>query len=241
MGSKQANAPTEPSVVEIDTLLAGGRLDEAEQILIDLHQRNPDFADICNKMGQLYFQKGDYLRAKEFLNRAVRLNPYYTEASLNLAVTLNEIGQYNEAKKIIDQAKDRVKERKSLIDPFIAGKLANRHKELGDIYRELGLLESSSEEYRKALSLAPGFADIQVRLGVALREMGFIDDALEVFSKAAATRPDYLDSRIQLGITFFSRGFVDRAATEWREVLKVDPDNQRAKMYMSFIRDQEGR
>ncbi|NOY86372.1 MAG: tetratricopeptide repeat protein [Deltaproteobacteria bacterium] len=226
-------------IAEVDVLILRGQLDDAEKSLLAMHKRNPDFADICNKMGQLYFQKGDYLRAKEFLARAVRLNPDYTEASLNLAVTYNEIGKYEEARKVVDRARERVRRKKIPIDPFIAGKLANKHKEVGDIYRELGLMQESVDEYRKALTLSPGFADIQVKLGIALREMGRIDEALDIFSTTAIKRPDYLDARIQLGITYFSRGFVDRAQDEWEEVLRLDPQYSKALMYLSFIREQE--
>lgn len=229
----------ELSLTEVDALIAGDRLDEAESILIELHQKNPEFADVCNRIGQLYFKKGDYLRAKEFLAKAVRVNPDYTEASLNLAVTLNEIGRYEEAKDVVQRAQNRVTSRQVSLDPFVAGKLANKHVEVGDIYRELGLLEEGLDEYRKALDLAPGFADVQVKMGVILREMGHFDDALEVFARTATARPDFLDARIQLGITYFSRGFLDRAAAEWREVLKTHPMNPKARMYLSFLENQE--
>jgi tetratricopeptide (TPR) repeat protein len=231
--------PVETSLAEADLFMVRGQLDDAEKTLLVIHQQNPDYADICNKMGQLYYQKGDYVRAKEFLIKAVRLNPDYTEASLNLAVTFNEIGQYGEAKKIVQQARERVSRKDPPLDPFISGKLANKHKEVGDIYRELGLLKESSDEYRKALALSPGFADIQVKLGITMREMGQIDEAIEMFAKTAAQRPDYTDARIQLGITYFSRGFVDRAMAEWEEVLKIDPLHMKAGMYMSFVKDQD--
>lgn len=223
------------SLSQVDELLAQGRTGEAEKALQDIYRRNPDFADVCNRMGQLYFELGNYARGKEFFERAVRLNPDYTEASLNLAVTLNELRQYGKAKEIIEQAQSRATRRKNALEPFIAGKLANKHKEIGDIYRELNMYPESVEEYRKALGLSPGFPDIQVKLAVTLRELGKTDEALEILTKTTQQRPDYLDARIQLGITFFSRGFLDRASDQWKEVLRTNPSHTKALMYMSFL------
>ncbi len=230
-----------PTVSQIDELIAQGRISEAEKSLQAIYRQNPDFADICNRLGQLYFQTGNFNRAREFLERSVRLNPDYTEASLNLAITLNELKQYGKAKEVIDQAQARATRKKTPLEPFIAGKLANKHKEVGDIYKDLGMLIEGIEEYRKALNLSPGFPDIQVKLAVTLREIGMTDEALEILTKATEHRPDYLDARIQLGITYFSRGFLDRASDQWKEVLKADPSNTKALMYMSFLEGEKNR
>ena len=223
------------TVSEIDDLMALGQMEQAEEALIAIYQKNPDFADVCNRLGQIYYQQGKYTRAREFFERAVRLNPDYTEASLNLAVTLNELKQYGRAKEVIDQAQQRATRKRTPIEPFVAGKLANKHKEIADIYREMGMFVESIDEYRKALNLSPGFPDIQVKLAVALREIGMTDEALDILTRTAENRPDYLDARIQLGITYFSRGFLDRAKEQWREVLKVDASHGKALMYMSFL------
>ncbi|UCF89019.1 MAG: tetratricopeptide repeat protein [bacterium] len=223
------------TITQIDDLIDHGQIEEAEETLLSIYRQNPDFADICNRLGQIYYQKGEHARAREFLERAVRLNPDYTEASLNLAVTLNEMKQYGRAKEVIEQAQIRANRKRTALEPFIAGKLANKHMEIADIYRELGMFVESIDEYRKALNISPGFPDIQVKLAVTLREIGMTDEALEVLIKATEHRPDYLDARIQLGITYFSRGFLDRAKEQWKLVLKADPSHTRALMYMSFL------
>jgi len=224
------------TITEIDDLINHGQIDEAEEALVSIYRNNPDFADVCNRLGQIYYQKGEYTRAREFLERAVRLNPDYTEASLNLAVTLNEMKQYGRAKEVIEQAQLRATRKRTALEPFIAGKLANKHMEIGDIYRELGMFVESIDEYRKALNISPGFPDIQVKLAVTLREIGMTDEALDILTRATEHRPDYLDARIQLGITYFSRGFLDRAKEQWELVLKTDPSHTKALMYMSFLK-----
>jgi len=228
------------TVTEIDDLIDHGQIDEAEEALIVIYRNNPDFADVCNRLGQTYYHKGDYTKAREFLEKAVRLNPDYTEASLNLAVTLNEMKQYGRAKEVIEQAQLRATRKRTALDPFIAGKLANKHMEIGDIYRELGMFVESIDEYRKALNISPGFPDIQIKLAVTLREIGMTDEALDILTKAIEQRPDYLDTRIQLGITYFSRGFLDMAKEQWELVLETDPSHTKALMYMSFLKKGTG-
>jgi len=223
------------TVTQIDDLMSHEQLDEAESALVSIYRTNPDFADVCNRLGQIYYQKGEYGKARDFLQRAVRLNPDYTEASLNLAVTLNEMKQYGRAKEVIEQAQFRATRKRAALEPFIAGKLANKHKEIADIYRELGMFADSIDEYRKALRISPGFPDIQVKLAVTLRESGMTDEALDILTRTIEHRPDYLDARIQLGITYFSRGFLDRAKEQWQLVLNTDPSHTKALMYMSFL------
>ena len=234
---KADKALTAPAITEVDELINTNRYKEAERILLGMHKENPHFADVCNRIGQLYCDMGNYKRAKEFFQRALKLNPDYTEASLNLAVTFNELKQYGQATETMEQAGKRAVRRRTSIEPFIAGKLANKHKETGDIYKQLGLMDESIAEYRKALSLSPGFPDIQVRLAIALREVGLVDEALDVLSMTIDHRPDFVDARIQMGITFFSQGFVDHAREQWQEVLRHDPENTKARMYMNFTSD----
>jgi len=231
--------PNRYTIVEIDDLISHGQLDKAEAALLSIYRKNPDFADVCNRLGQIYYQKDEFTKARDFLERAVRLNPDYTEASLNLAVTLNEMKQYGRAKEVIEQAQHRAARKRAPLEPFIAGKLANKHKEIGDIYRELGMLVDSIDEYRKALNISPGFPDIQVRLAVTLRELGMTDEALDILIRTIEHRPDYLDARIQLGITYFSRGFLERAREQWDQVLRTDPSHTKALMYMSFLNNSD--
>ena len=52
------------------------------------------FADVHNMLGVIHHDQGDLPRAQEQFEAALRINPNYTEAILNLTVTYNEIGRY---------------------------------------------------------------------------------------------------------------------------------------------------
>ena len=70
---------------------------------------------------------------------ALRLNPAYTEAALNLVVACNDLGKYGEARTIYEQAMAACRRRRE-VDPFVKGKIANMHAELGATYRAVGVL-----------------------------------------------------------------------------------------------------
>ena len=113
------------------------------------------FADVWNMLGVIYHAQGKFQKAIDCFSNALSINPNYTEAQLHLAVTYNDLGQYDKAQKIYRQAKEykgvEADAQDRLPDSFVRGKLANMHAELGDTYWGIGLFEEALEEYSKAL------------------------------------------------------------------------------------------
>ena len=48
----------------------------------------------------VFHDQGQFARAQRAFEAALRLNPAYTEAALNLAVIYNDMGKYREAKEV---------------------------------------------------------------------------------------------------------------------------------------------
>ncbi len=213
---------------------------EAQKYLEQVVTVRP-YADVYNKLGQIYHGKGELSRAADAFRKALSLNPGYTEVSLNLAVTLNDMGKYAEANEIFGRAAKIAHGSPYSIDPFIKGKLANEHARIGDIYYDMGLFGEAVEEYRKAINLRPACVDILTKVGIAYREKGMYNEAIREFMKAREIHPRYIPARINLGITYYMKGFIDLAVKEWTETLEMNPENSDAKMYLKFIQsEQEG-
>ena len=87
--------------------------------------------------------------------QALKINPSYSEASLNLAVLYNDLGKYNEAREIYNHTLHLATHRQGEMDPFIAGKLANMHADTGDAYLSAGLHAQAVEEFQQSLGAAP--------------------------------------------------------------------------------------
>jgi tetratricopeptide (TPR) repeat protein len=209
---------------------------QAESIFHRILSVNPRFADIQNKMGIIYSTTNRLDLAVKAFEKALESNPGYTEASLNLAITYSDAGQYEKAREVFERAASLTKQGAGDIDPFIKGKLANEHLKIGNIYIDLRLLDEAIDEFQKALRLAPTFADIITQLGIAYREKGQHDEAIRHFNHAKEVRPAYMPPRIHLGLTYYSRGFYGLAEEEWREALRIDPDNAAVKTYLNFVK-----
>jgi len=210
---------------------------EAEKLLEKLSTEAPFFADVFNKLGVIYHQRGAFGRASKAFEKALELNPRYTEAALNLAVTYNNLGRYEKASTAFQNAARFTQSGTGALDPFIRGKLANQHADLGDIYFDLGLLAEAVEEYRKAVHLGPKFADLRTKLAVALREKGDFDAALVEFQEALKVNAKYVPAYLHLGVTYYMRGLIDRAVLVWKTALKASPNDKSVRVYLEFIKE----
>ena len=124
--------------------------------------------------------------------RALEINPAYTEAALNLAVTYNDLGKYREAKEVYQRALAASKNAPRSLDPFAKGKIANMHADIGAAYHAVGMYADAVREYQRALALCPTFVDIRTRLGTTLREMGDAAEAVREFERVRAENPRFL-------------------------------------------------
>ncbi len=213
------------------------RFDEAERLFLKLLERNSNgYADVFNRLGFIAFQKGLLDRASKYFEKALSLNPKYTDAALNLVITYNELQRFPEAERVFAQASKVVRSEPASMDPFIQGKLANEHGKLGDAYHDQGMYEAALDEYRKAVGLRPKFVDILTKIGIALREKGELDQAVDAFEKAKAANPKYIPAYIHLGITYFSQGRHPSAVEEWKAAQKMDPANRAVQIYLKLAK-----
>jgi tetratricopeptide (TPR) repeat protein len=226
----------------IKELLARGRdhyqkreFDKADYILREVIEHADGFADVYDMLGIIAHSRGDLHAAARYFERAVSLNPSYTEALLNLAVTYNDLGRYEAARQIHSKVRKLGNAGPVQIDPFARGKIANMHADLGHAYAEAGIVHEAIEQYLKAVHLCPSFADLRTRLGNLYRDGGDLQRAREQYEAAKNANPRYVQARVLLGVTLFSLGDSAGARHEWNEVLAEDPENKSAQMYVRML------
>ncbi len=208
---------------------------QAELYLSQFVQQNQSFADVYNMLGLIFHQSQDFSKAIAAFESALRINPGYTEASLNLAVTYNDIGKYAAAREVYQAAIARQPALVGRLDPYVQGKIANMHADIGDVYASTGLLQEAMVQYQRALELGPSFVDIHIKLADAQRDLGLHGDALNTFEQLLALHPQSMRGRVHYGIALYSAGLQSEAVEVWESVLAEDPYDKSARMYLNLV------
>lgn len=209
----------------------------AEGYLNQVLETDHHFADVFNMLGVIFHDRGLFSKAHKNFEKALEINPAYTEAALNLAVTYNDLGRYEEAKQIYSRVLSHTPSRPDELDPFVRGKVANMYADIGDVYLSSGLYSQATQEYRKALDMGPGFVDIRLRLAQSLRDGGQREEAVLELRRILEERPEFSSARLHLGITLYALGRSQEAIHEWKELLRIDPNNRSCQMYLNLIKE----
>lgn len=211
-------------------------MDKAEYLLKQVAAQTDRFADVFDMLGVIAHSKGEFADAERCFERAVAINPSYTEAQLNLMVTYNDLGKYDAARTIYASIRARARPEAEVADPFARGRLANMHADLAQAYLDVGMPIDAARELQRAVDLCPTFADLRTRLGNVYRDQGEVERALVEYEAAKAANPKYLQARVALAVLLLSRGDARGAIAELEEVAAIDPEHKTAQMYLRVAR-----
>ena len=217
---------------------AFGEMDflRAERLLREAVAAGAKYADIYYTLGLIEHHRGNFRQAVDQFGLAVAANPDYTEALLSLSITLNDMGRYEEARAAYAKAaevlsRDGAAPRENLF----RGRIANLHKELGELYLALGQHDDAIVEFRKSVAVAPWYPDLRIRLVVALRESGRTEEALSEVDAFLEGSPRSAPALLQKGILHYLAGDRLAARRSWEEALYRDPLNRLVQVYLNTL------
>ena len=198
-------------------------------------ERNPRYPDIRHLTGLCLSFVGQTEDALREFEAAVALNDSYVEAHLNRAITLNELGRYDEAREAFGRATELEQGRSEKFPAAVSAKLANAHLHVGDLYMAANAPGEAAEEYRAALGMRPRFTDIRNKLATALLQLGRIEEAERELTVALDHNPRYLEARLNLGLARFRQGDERGAREHWGLAREQAPDDAQVRAYWSLI------
>jgi superkiller protein 3 len=190
--------------------LLRGAAAEAETLLTELLEAEPESPKLWNERGVASHQRGVLAEAERYYRESLRLDPNYALARNNLAVLQHHLG---------DEGAE---------DSFRLALEGGRG--LGDIWRNLGLLlgrrgrrGDAVSAYRRALELEPGSAVAWTGMGAVLLEGGRLSEARAAFVRAVDLDPELAEARYQLAFALSAAGDYRGALRETRHALELDP------------------
>lgn len=225
-----------PDDRRIHELLSRRDFIKAEALIREKLSRNPDSADAYYLLGVLRYFQGQIGETVEHLRKALSINPNHTDAATCLSVLFNDIGKYDDAKKVFEQANQTVNRKNAGDEVGVDRKFAVKHLELADLYFRYRRYDEAIEEYSKAALLDPRSLEIRIRRAKAYAKKGFITRALQELQQLKHEDPMFIPAKIQLGLLHYSQGNLLDAELEWEAILEIEPKHKEALAYLEMAK-----
>lgn len=188
-----------------------GRLGPAATLYRQALHGDPDNVALLLTLGTVLMQQGGFREARQFLQRAVALQPGNGDAWMALG------SAHARADALADA--DSAFSRAVALQPSHAALHVNH----GHVRRRLGKPADAVASYLAALSLDPRLAPAQFGLGNALADQGALEQARDAFEAALAIDPGYVAARNNLGNLLSRLGRHDEALDCFEAVLSAAP------------------
>ena len=220
----------------IQELLQKKEFGKAESLIRERLRQEPESADGLYLLGVMHYFQGQLGPTVENLKKALSIDPHHTDAAICLSVLYNDIGKYDDAKRVFEQANQSVAHKRTGEDLGIDRKFAVKHMELADLYFRYRRYDEAIEEYAKAALLDPVTLEIRIRLAKAYAKKGILTRAMQELQQLKNEHPQYSPARIQLGLLHYSQGNVLDAELEWEGVADHDHANREAHAYLEMAK-----
>jgi protein O-mannosyl-transferase len=109
------------------------------------------------------------------------------------------------------------------------------HNNLGNAYKEQGLIDNAIKHYEEVLRIKPDNAIAHNNLGNAYRKKGLIDNAIKHFEEALRIKPDYAIGHNSLGVALLHKGDIDGAIEHFLKALQINPNYKNAKKNLNKL------
>ena len=140
--------------------------------------------------------------AADAFGRALKADPRYTKARINLGIALYRAGQLGRAEEVLKGVMDEVRDKRKVM--YV----------LGLVYRTQGRYPEAAELFEKVVGLDPQDHYSYYNLGVLYDKMGRTEDAVRAFRKVVELAPRNTAAHYNLGRLLLKLGRKEEAERE---------------------------
>jgi len=246
--------------------LAEGKIDEAQHAYENLRDANPGIAEIHANLGLIYFEQRKFDAAIPELRRALQLKPGLSNSAALLAMSLSELGRYEEAlpglEKGFRSTDPQIKRMCGLqLERVYTG--LKRDNKAVDVAMDMNRLYPDDAEVlyhngkifgnyafltmRKLVEVAPNSIWRHQALAEAAESQQSFATAIAEYHQVLRMNPDQPGIHYRLGRTLLARSHqsnssddLAEAEKEFEQELKLDPKNGNAAYEIGLSRQNAG-
>jgi len=172
-------------------------------------------------VGEIYYMKEDLQSAKAFFLKAKEILPSQPSACFWLALLA-------EQDKDFDEAARQIRESSSLEDdPSLSLRLSYYMTQANRLKEAVEALESGHKKWPENVELA-------YFLALGYDDLKKPSNAVTLLERVVKDRPEHRDARFQLGALYEKSGSMDKAEVQFREILRVHPNDASSLNYLGY-------
>ena len=198
-------------------------------------------------------------KAKEFLERAIKIQPENVSILNNLGTAYKELGKSKEAinfyQKVLGIDSNHTNANFNLGLEFyklkefrkaknylektvrIQPNYALAHFNVGNLQKEFKEFKKSKTSYLKAIELKPNFASAHNNLGLVFSAMGDPLNAINCYNKAVEINSDHAGAYNNLGRIYTEIGEFKKAINSHLMAIKLEPENLMHYFYLTELNE----
>lgn len=221
----------------IKRLIAQKQSHEALEALAALDASGESTAESQYLMGTVLHRMNRLGDAVNAFKRSLLLDPGFTDSAISLSVIYNDTGHYKEAQEVFEQAEATLRQNAGASasnSVVLDRELAQKHIELGNLYRKLQRFDAAAHEYMKATRLDPRNLNARINLAKTLAQRGQTKLAQKELEHIISENPYNVQARIHLALLLYAMGNAVDARMELSQALLYEPQNKQVRMYLAM-------
>jgi tetratricopeptide (TPR) repeat protein len=198
-----------------------GAHDRAIDLYLQAMGENPP-STLLNNLGRAHRLRGEFDLAVPFFERALALHPGYADAHLNLALTYDALGRYEEALRHLEAIG-----RAGLQD------LGSGHRP-GMVLARQGRLEEARRDLEATVALYPDDLESHRELAIVFHQIGRLSEAEAMFMDLARRAPSG-QAHYNLGQFHLQTGRIEEARRDFERALAIEPGLEEARRALEAL------
>ncbi len=218
---------------------------------------NPSDPHLFYQRGELFFKQKKLLSAKIEYKKVIKLNSKHHEARFNLAIIQSQLGQKNEARKILKQLQSEQPNDSAI--SYQLGIIAEREKNyqlaiaeykstleknkgyykaylnLGGVYSTIKRYNEAKNAYKKAKKLKPSAFEPPLNIGNIYFQTKNYAEAKKYYEKALLIRSNHIPTRLAFAKTLEYLKFYQLAKQQYLLILKKKSNHLSAMESLAFL------